>query len=219
MFSLLALDFDGVILDSVAVKAEAFRRVCAPYGPELTDRLLRYHRLEGGVNREVKLRWMFREAHGRECTDGELRALWAQFVEHMEAALWQCPFLPGFEDLLAAWRGRVPICVCSGAPQQELIDLLAARGKAGYFTSIRGYPPAKEELLADILHEADASPQRCVMVGDSFTDSRAAEVNGTLFYGIGELFAGSAYPHGRDLRDCNLWLREAHPERICSTGS
>ena len=208
-FSLLALDFDGVIMDSVEVKAEAMRRIGEPFGPELRDRLLLYHRIEGGINRVEKFRWLYREAYGREISDTELAELCARFTDCIGDALLECPFLPGLDALLGYWHGKVPIYVCSGAMQNELEELLSARGKAGYFAGIRGYPPEKTTLLGDILREARVDPATAVMVGDTATDSRAAEANGTMFFGIGEQFTSAPCPHGDDLRDLDVWLRSS----------
>jgi len=210
-FSLLALDFDGVIMDSVEVKAEAMRRIGEPFGPELRDRLLLYHRIEGGINRVEKFRWLYREAYGREIPETELADMVARFADYIGDALLACPFLPGLDDLLRDWHGKVPIYVCSGAMQHELEALLSARGMAGYFQGIRGYPPEKTTLLGDILREARVDPATAVMVGDTATDSRAAEANGALFFGIGEQFAGASCPHGEDLRDVNAWLHTLGP--------
>ena len=207
MFSLLALDFDGVILDSMEIKTEAMRRVGEPFGPELRDRLVLYQRIEGGISRFEKFRWLYQEAYGREITDKEMAALSAQYLSHIDDALKHCPLLPGVLDVLTAWHGRVPIYVCSGAPQSELVVLLRERGLDRYFTAIRGYPPAKTPLLAGIIREAGVAASAVVMVGDTVTDSRAAEENGTLFYGIGAMFSGSAHPHGDNLHDLNAWLK------------
>ena len=207
MLSLLALDFDGVILDSMEVKTEAMRRVGEPFGPELCERLVMYQRIEGGVSRFEKFRWLYREAYGREITAAEMAAASDTFLKAIGDALKTCPLLPGVHEVLADWRGRVPICVCSGAPETDLAALLTERGMAECFTAIRGYPPAKTELLADIIRVTGADPATTVMVGDTITDERAAVENGTLFYGIGPMFAHSDHPHGPDLRDMNVWLK------------
>lgn len=206
MFKVLALDFDGVILDSVQVKLEAMRRVGEPFGPELRDRLVMFQRIEGGVSRYEKFAWLHREAYGRDMTPQELAEISAQYARCIDDALRACPFLPGFEELFAAWRGKVPIHVCSGAPTEELCALLRARGKMEYFTGIGGYPPAKTPLLASIIGAHGVEPEHVVMVGDTVTDSRAAEENGTLFFGVGEVFANAPGPHGKDLHDLNAWL-------------
>lgn len=205
-FDLLVLDCDGVILDSMDVKTEAMRRTGEPYGPELCDRLVLFQRLEGGISRFEKFSWLYREAHGRDISEPELQAMSATYLQHLDDALSHCTLVPGVELVLEAWSNRVPIYVCSGAPQAELVEVLTARGLAKYFTAICGYPPSKTPLLQRIVREAKADPQRTVMVGDTVTDSRAAAETGTLFYGIGAMFAKSPLPHGHDLHDLHTWL-------------
>jgi len=205
-FSLLALDCDGVLIKSVDVKAEAMRRIGELFGQELCDRLVMFQRIEGGISRYEKFRWLIREARGREITPQEMTELSSRYTMSLDDVLMHCEFLPGIEALLKDWHTRVPFYVCSGAPQQELEEVLQTRGIASSFRRIGGYPPTKTTLLGGILREAGVAAAEAVMVGDTITDSRAAEENGTQFYGIGDAFAGASCPHGQDLRDLNHWL-------------
>ena len=205
-FSLLALDCDGVLIKSVDVKAEAMRRIGEPFGQELCDRLVMFQRIEGGISRYEKFRWLIKEARGREITTQEMTDLSSRYTMYLGDALMLCDFLPGLQSLLEDWHTRIPLYVCSGAPQQELENVLQAKGVASYFCRIGGYPPTKTTLLGTLLREAGVPAAEAIMVGDTITDFRAAEENGTQFYGIGDAFAGASCPHGQDLRDLNHWL-------------
>ena len=53
---LLVFDFDGVLADSVEVKAEAFAEIYKPYGSEVVKKIVRHHRKNGGVSRFDKFK-------------------------------------------------------------------------------------------------------------------------------------------------------------------
>lgn len=205
----LVFDCDGVILDSVPVKTRAFARLAEPYGPEARDRFVMYHTVHGGVSRYRKFAWFFREQLGREISEEESAEWGRRFADYALDEVRRCALIPGALDVLRAWQGRLPLYVCSGAPDEEVRMVLAERGLDEYFTAIHGSPPAKAELLASIVKSAGASPETTLMVGDAITDRNAAEQVGTAFYGVGAELKGGPFPWGPDLLGLNSWI-EAH---------
>jgi HAD superfamily hydrolase (TIGR01549 family) len=205
-FSLLVFDCDGVILESVDVKTKAFKRIGDDFGPELSDRLVMYHQMHGGVSRFKKFAWLYQEALGRPTTPEEDEALNKRFTRYALDEVMRCPLVPGAQKVLDRWKGVVPMYVASGAPRDELEFILRERGLDGYFDGIRGYPPGKSALLQSIVQRAGTDPSQTVMVGDASTDMLAAEAVGTLFYGRGKFFAGSGYPWHDDLTRLNEYL-------------
>lgn len=204
--SLLVFDCDGVILESLDIKTMAFRRIGLDFGQEAADSLVMYHRLHGGVSRYEKFAWLYERFAGRAITDEEKVALNERFVAAAMEEIAVCALVPGVEETLSAWKGRVPMYVASGAPEEELKFVLERRGLAGYFEGIRGYPPQKTALLDAIVRKTGLKAEECVMVGDSLTDMYAAQSVGTLFYGRGETFKDSPWPWHHDLTRLNDYL-------------
>ena len=202
----LVFDCDGVILDSVPVKTRAFSRLMEPFGPEARDRFLLYHKVHGGVSRYKKFEWFYEEVLGKAITAQESEALGNRFAEFVLDELRQCQLIPGIQEALDAWRGKRPMFVCSGAPQEEVVAVLRERGLDGYFNSIHGSPPAKAVLLGQIVAGQKLDPADVLMVGDATTDRDAAETVGTLFYGVGPELRGGAFPWGEDLAGLNAWI-------------
>ena len=204
--SCIIFDCDGVILESVPVKTLAFARIAEPFGPEAVDRLLMYHKIHGGVSRYRKFEWLYREVLGREITREELEDFGRRYAEISFEEVCRCALVPGIEDVLTRWHGRTPMYVCSGAPHDELNLVLQRQGLHHYFVGVYGSPPAKTELLRDIIRRAGVDPATAVMVGDSVTDLDAAEAVGTRFYGRGSDLKGDSFPWGEDLTGLNSWL-------------
>lgn len=203
--SLIVFDCDGVLLESMDVKSAAFRRIGEEYGPEMADRLVLYHHMHGGVSRYRKFEWMFGEL-GKEATDDEMARLNEKFVAVAYEEMKRCPMVPGAKETLDAWRGRRPMYVASGAPEDELRLILEKRGMASYFAGIYGSPTVKTQILRAIVEHNGVYPGDVVMVGDSRIDLCAAEAVGTRFFGRGEYFRHSSHPWHDDLTELNAYL-------------
>jgi phosphoglycolate phosphatase-like HAD superfamily hydrolase len=203
---LIVFDCDGVILESLDIKTRAFYRVGLEYGQEAADRLVMHHRMHGGVSRYEKFAWLYDNFVGRAITEAEKKALNEKFVAIALEEITRCDLVPGMRESLDAWQGRVPMYVASGAPREELVFILERRGLAPYFKGIFGHPPHKGALLRSIVETEGADPRKTVMVGDSFTDLRAAENAGTLFYGRGEAFRETGHAWHEDLTRLNDYL-------------
>ncbi len=176
----LVFDCDGVILDSVPVKTRAFARLAEPFGPEARDRFVMYHTVHGGVSRYKKFEWFFREVLEREISEEE-SAQWGRlFAQYALDEVRRCPLIPGVRDVLETWSGRLPLYVCSGAPEEE---------------------------LERIIRDAGVEAENTLMVCDAVTDRDAAEHAGALFYGVGRELRGGPFPWGADLTGLNDWIR------------
>jgi len=206
VLSCIVFDCDGVILESVPIKTRAFARIAEPFGSEAVDKLVLYHKMHGGVSRYKKFEWLYREILGRAITQKELEVLGSRYAEIAFEEVCRCDLVAGVEDVLKRWSSRVPMYVCSGAPHEELNNILQGRGLNRYFAGIYGSPPAKAVLLRNILDLAGVEPATSVMVGDSITDLDAAEAVGTLFYGRGDTLKGGNFPWSEDLMGLNEWL-------------
>lgn len=202
----LVFDCDGVILDSVPVKTRAFGRVMEPFGPEARDRFLMYHKVHGGVSRYKKFEWFFTEVLGKTITPQESEDMGNLFSEYALDELRRCELVPGIQETLDSWHGKLPMFICSGAPHEEVQAVLRERGLDRYFNGIYGSPPAKAVLLGQIVAGQKLDPADVLMVGDAPTDRDAAEIVGTQFYGVGPELKGGPFPWGDDLTGLDAWI-------------
>ncbi|MDL2266750.1 HAD hydrolase-like protein [Desulfovibrio sp. OttesenSCG-928-G15] len=205
---LLVFDCDGVILESMDIKSGAFHRLGEEINPGSGDRLLMLHRLNGGVSRYKKFSWLFQEVFGRDVTDEEAEELNKKFMAYTQEEIAGCELVPGIEATLKRWHKRLPMFVASGAPQEELRQILTQRGLHQYFRGIYGAPTVKTQLLRSIVEYAGVRPYLVLMVGDSRADQYAAEACGTLFYGRGCMFEHTGHPWHEDLTQLNEYIAE-----------
>ncbi|MDR2488681.1 MAG: HAD family hydrolase [Desulfovibrio sp.] len=210
--SLIVFDCDGIILESVDVKTQAFARIGEAFGQEASDRIVAYHRMHGGVSRYKKFEWLYQEVLHRTVSPEKLDSLNREFTAHAYDAVMHCPLVPGIREVLDLWHGRVPMYVDSGAPHAELVQILSSRGLSGYFDGIYGSPPEKTEILRNIVDKVGVHPADAVMIGDSITDQHAAEAVQTRFYGRGDFFKHSGHPWYDDLTRLNDYLETLFAE-------
>ncbi|EPR44080.1 haloacid dehalogenase [Desulfovibrio sp. X2] len=202
----VVLDCDGVILETVTLKTEAFAKCAEHLGEKAVQVLVDFHVAHGGVSRFEKFRHLWREFFGREITDPEMDDMVRRFVEAGAEALKRAPFVPGAREFIEEWSTRLPLYVASGAPDEELKGILRIKGVDACFKGIFGSPTPKTELLANIVANETAGPSETLMVGDSGTDLAAAEAVGTLFYGRGSFPA--PLPWGEDLTGLGAFIEE-----------
>lgn len=181
----LVFDFDGVLVDSVEVKTEAFAELFRPHGAEIVRAVVEHHRANGGVTRDEKFRHAYEVLLGKPLAPDELRALRARFASLVVDRVVAAPEIPGAGEFLRAWSARVPCHVVSATPEDEIRVIVDRRGLAPRFASVRGAPTGKSEHLRDIVREGGLDPARVVFFGDATTDLEAARANGVRFQGIG----------------------------------
>ncbi len=176
----ILFDVDGVLIDSLRVKGEAFAAAFSDY-PDRHDEIVAMHLANGGVNRIEKITRMHVLAVGRQPTEGELTVRVDAFATAVCDGVIAAPEIPGAEAALRAWSGVVPLHAVSATPQGELEVILEARGIASLLTSVEGWPPGKSDLVGGLLERCGYRPHRCVVVGDSREDLAASKANGALF--------------------------------------
>ena len=116
-------DFDGVILDSVGVKTEAFRTLFEPYGPKILGRVLEHHRLNGGISRIDKIQYSHTHIVGKPLSESELRSWGKRYSEMVVDRVIGAAWIAGAEDFLIQMQGRCPIFVISGTSDYTRIRL------------------------------------------------------------------------------------------------
>lgn len=192
----LLLDFDGVIVDSIAIKVDAYAQVYEGESAESLAAIREHQRTHGGVTRRIKFRHFERDVFGRSVTDERIEALSAAFTRIVHEAVVACPLIPGALDLLERAHGHARLHVVSGTPQEELDDIVARRGLARYFASVHGAPANKPDTFAALLAASGLDAARMLAVGDALTEYEAARDLGIPFLGVATPGEPDVFPAG-----------------------
>jgi HAD superfamily hydrolase (TIGR01549 family) len=193
-------DFDGVILDTVDVKTDAFASMFHKYGPEVEQAVVDYHLAHGGVSRFEKFKYYYSELLKKPIVDEELNQLGRQFNKLVLEKVLAAPFIPGaLETLKELQEKGVPSFVVSGTPDDEIKFIVQRRKLSDYFIEVHGSPRTKSEIVGELLQRYGYAAEGCLFIGDAMTDYEAAQKMGVHFLGIISEDSDSPFPPGTTL--------------------
>lgn len=188
-------DFDGVIADSTDVKIRAFAALFADYGPEVQQKVIRYHLDNGGIPRHEKIRHCYAVLAGRPLDETALEQAGRTFSSLVLDTVVAAPLIPGaLETLKTLHQSGIPAFVVSGTPGDEMRLIVERKGLSPFFLEVHGSPQVKPDIVAEILARHGYRPDRCLFVGDALADYRAAQSNGLHFLGIVPSGHASIFP-------------------------
>ena len=182
----ILLDFDGVIVESVPLKIQAYLDIYRDEPADKLDRIRAHQREHGGVTRRLKFEFFEREVFQRPPSAADLDRLSADYAARVVDGVLACPFVPGAVEFLEATHRRTALHLVSGTPHGELHDIVAQRGLARYFRFVVGAPTTKRDAFAAILAAGGHPPERVVAIGDATTEFDAARSLGVAFLGIAD---------------------------------
>ena len=181
-------DVDGVLIDSLAIKGDAFSRAFSDY-PEAREEILAFHLSLGGVTRSEKITRLFRLIVGREPSTQEVSDRMRQFSSSVFEGVVAAPEIPGAYAALKEWSEKVPLHAVSATPTDELRRILDRRNIAKFFTSIHGWPPEKGSTVREVIAMRGYRSSACILVGDSREDLHAAIATNVQFIQVSPLAA------------------------------
>ena len=175
-------DFDGVLMDSNAVRDLGFERVLSEFPKDQVDQLLAFHQANGGLSRYVKFRYFFEEIRKEPITDDEI-LIWAERFSLIMKELLVNPklFINETLNFVKENQGKYIMHITSGSDQDELQYLCKSMGIEHLFTSIHGSPKLKKEWVKELIDMYGYSKEECVLIGDSFNDYEAAAFSNIHF--------------------------------------
>lgn len=179
---LVVCDCDGVLLDTVSAKIEAFRH----WVPEAhRDKRKNFidHIMDGfGESRTHHIAYFYREILQEEPTPAFLDAEKVRFTDICEPLCAAASWIEGSREFLEACvEANVRRYVLSGTPQKQLENMLASSGGIDLVNTVVGSPPGKGESLERILAETSIPADKTVFIGDANADQVAAMRVGAHF--------------------------------------
>ena len=181
LYDYAVFDCDGVILDSNRLKTEAFARALEGDSEKYVDKMIAYHKANGGVSRYKKFRYYFQEINPHEDVEKNAKKAISRFAEIVYEGLMKCDYITGAVDFIKQVKEKgLQLFVVSGSDQEELREVFSKRGIASLFIAIYGSPFTKIENMNKVIAKVDAQ-KRGIFFGDSKLDMEAAEEFGLDF--------------------------------------
>lgn len=182
----IAFDFDGVLVDSNAVKRSAYFEIFATFdggAAAVADAL----RDPGDADRFGVIANALARLEGDARPDAEselVTTLAARYNDICERHARACAEIPGVTPTLSALADTFPLYINSATPEEPLRRIVRHRGWADWFKGVFGRPRTKEENLHRILQQEQVAPSALVFVGDGPGDLASALEVGCRFIGV-----------------------------------
>ena len=179
---IIALDFDGTLVESNLIKDRAFETIFNDW-PEHTETMMRWHFAHNSIERREKFRYFVEEVLALTERNDLIEKLSTRFGELTRSAIIECPFVKGAKDFLEYIRNRSNVYLVSATPQSDLEQIIEAKGLKDYFKKVYGAPIKKNEILKKIMLTEKVSVNEILYIGDSPEDQQCAKDLGIRFIG------------------------------------
>lgn len=179
----IIFDFDGVILDSIPVKTEAFRKLFETYPIDIVEEFIQFHLENGGMSRYEKIRYFFNELLSQNVTEEEILNYANLYSELTKQELTNEKYL--IKEVLNFIKEnyqKYKMHIASGADENDLKYICNKLELNTYFLSINGSPTKKTEIVKNILEKNSYVKNETILIGDSINDYYAAKENNIKFY-------------------------------------
>jgi phosphoglycolate phosphatase-like HAD superfamily hydrolase len=187
MTACVVFDFDGVLVDSNAVKRRAYRDIFAdaPESEAVVEAVLQSDTDDDrfGVIRAI-LRGLNREGHATAEQDLLVAEYGERYNTICEEHAATCSEVRGASSALARLAKSHPLYIISATPEVPLRRIVKRRDWSRYFREVLGRPRTKGENLARVIRREGIKGERIVFVGDGRRDLDAAREVGCRFVGV-----------------------------------
>lgn len=184
--SAVVFDFDGVLVDSVGLKSEAFAALYPEESEVFRAAVVAYHLEHGGLSRAHKIAHFEEMRIGGPPSAERVHELVDRFAHLVTERVIAAPEMDCVEQLLGHLSFRMPLFVCSATPQAELRHIVRVRGWHHYFTGVFGSPDEKHTILSQIAATLRCENANVLMIGDAQSDQESASRAGTGFLRFNE---------------------------------
>jgi len=178
-------DFDGVILDSMPIRDYGFRKIFEYYSEDNVNKLISYHRDNGGLSRFHKIKYFYNEILKKDINEETIERYAQNFTIIMKNQLVDKKYLiQDSVNFIRSNYNQFNFHIVSGSEHNELNYLCEKLELKKYFLSINGSPIPKNDLVKNLLEKENYKKTETILIGDSVNDYEAAKINNIKFYGF-----------------------------------
>ena len=178
-------DFDGVIVDSVDIKTNAFRKIFNKYDKAIYDKIIDHHIKNGGISRFVKFNLYFNQYLKLKYSQKKINHEIFKFSKEVKKKVIKSKEISGaYKMLKLCIKNNKKLIINTGTPTDEIKYILKKKKYFDFFTLIMGSPTTKEENFFKIKKTFNINYSDMIYFGDSKTDLDVANKLSLDFIGI-----------------------------------
>ena len=181
MIASVLLDFDGVVVDSIGIKKEAFLYLFRAYPEGIRRRIEQLHIDNPGLTRYKKFEIIYKVFLGKAITEGQMKKLGEDFSRFCLEKIIKVPYIQGAYEFISRQSSVYDLYIVSAVPEAELNEIVKRRKIDHFFKGVFGAPAKKADICRSILNQGGYSPAEVVFVGDALSDFEAAHECGLHF--------------------------------------
>jgi len=163
-------DFDGVLVDSLALKAEAFQSLFSAYSEEFRQYVASYHFNHPSKTRNQKIQHYLNILNERDATN---EILVKQFSDYIAENISRCRINSKAIELIKS-NPHVKHVILSAASPEDISIFFGITNTRHLFSIVYSLSVNKSSLVNQYLSTNDLHPSQCLMVGDSVSDYETA---------------------------------------------
>ena len=177
-------DCDGVILKSNAIKTNAFKHTLNEFNKNKVERLIDYHKKNGGISRQKKIEYFFKHIE-KNTINPNLDKYIKRFGKYSSSQLMKSVLIDGVLDFIKhIHKHDKSLFIVSGSLETELKDIIEHKNITNYFSGIFGSPKDKYKILEDLSLSIELN--KSVFFGDSEIDYIVSKSNNVDFVYVSE---------------------------------
>lgn len=178
----ILFDFDGVLVNSLDIKTNAFYEMYLPYGEDVANYVKEFHLLNGGVSRFEKFKLYHKKCLGIDINYQQMNELVEDFSSRVLKGVIECEEVKGAETFLKKYSGQVNCYIITGTPTTEITKILKGRHWGKYFKEAMGSPEKKTQWVSALVDSKVVHSSDTIFIGDALADYEAAEHGQMSFY-------------------------------------
>lgn len=187
MIKNIIFDFDGVILDSMPIRTEGFKKIFENYDNKKVEELISFHLINGGLSRFVKIKYFFEELLETSISEEEINFFADKYSKIMKEKLINEKYLIRETVDFIKNNNNIKMFIASGSEEKELRLINESLQLSKYFLGIFGSPKNKIDIVKSIIQDNKLNKNETILIGDSINDYDASIKNDIRFFGYNNI--------------------------------
>ena len=181
----IIFDFDGVIIDSMSIRADGVREVFCNYDKNLVEEFVEYYKYNAGLSKFSKIKYFYNSILKKNISEEKVNEYSDQLSKIMKKKLiLKEVLIKDTVDFIKCNYKKYNMSIASGSEEKELNYLCEQLEIKKYFRGIYGAPLHKNDIVKNIIKNNNYNLEETILIGDSINDFDAAKVNNIGFYGF-----------------------------------